>query len=220
MLEEKTLEPLAILGGTFDPVHYGHLRCAHEARRKLELDKLYLLPAGSPPHRSAPQASTRQRLDMLQLAVTEFPGLEIDQREILRHGPSYMVDTLRQLRDQYPIRPLLLLIGQDAANHLQSWHRWRDLFTLSHIVIMTRPGSGTVYGQEVAAEIEQRLTEHIQLLTSSRAGKVFKLEVSAIDISATGIKRKIHQGDSPKAMLPGTVLDYIHHNGLYLPRQS
>ena len=209
-------EPLALFGGTFDPVHYGHLRCAEEARRKLGLQTLYLLPAGDPPHRPGPQATTLQRLRMLQLALPEFPNLDIDQRELDRHGPSYMVDTLRDLRKEAPQRPVLLLIGQDAANLLHSWHRWMELFTLAHLVIMTRPGSKAEYRQDLADQIQERRVIDASELARSGAGGVMDLVVSAVDISATSIKSRVRSGLSARGMLPAAVLDYIERHGLYL----
>lgn len=208
--------PLALLGGTFDPVHYAHLRCADEAREKLGLDRLYLLPAGTPPHRRSPQASNAQRMKMLQLAMAEFPDLQIDRREFERDGPSYMVDTLQELRGESPQRPLLLLIGQDAANYLDRWHHWQNLFELAHIVIMTRPGEAPAYRSELAQEIERRQVMDIQTMLASAAGYVLALEVAAIDICATTIKTMIGLGRSPRGMLPGQVLDYINEQGLYL----
>ena len=163
-------EPLALLGGTFDPVHYGHLRCGEQARRELKLEYLYLLPAGQPPHRGEPQASVAQRLAMLALARTEFPRLLIDERETRRAGPSYMVDTLQELRDTDPERPLLLLIGQDAANQLHSWHRWRRLFELAHIVILTRPAAHIEYEPDLAAQVGLRAVDDVRKLSASRAG--------------------------------------------------
>ena len=210
-------EPLALFGGTFDPVHYGHLRCADEARQKLGLKNLYLLPAGTPPHRGAPQATTKQRLEMLHLAKPEFPQLEIDVRETLRSGPSYMVDTLQELRAEFPQRPLMLLIGQDAANHLHSWFHWEQLFELTHIVILTRPGAKAEYRSDVARKIQRRLSTDVQALCHSEAGGVLYLEVSSIDVSATSIKSIIRLGRSPQSMLPDVVLDYISENQLYLP---
>ena len=212
------MEPMAVLGGTFDPVHYAHLRCADEARVKLGLDSLYLLPAGTPPHRASPQASNAQRMDMLQLAIAEFSHLQIDRREFERDGPSYMVDTLRELRVEYPQRPLLLLIGQDAANHLDRWHHWQDLFELAHIVIITRAGEKPAYRSELAQTIEQKLLKDIQIMLDSAAGRVLALEVTAIDICATTIKTMIGLGRSPRAMLPEPVMDYINKQGLYLPQ--
>jgi nicotinate-nucleotide adenylyltransferase len=216
--EEKHLipKPLALLGGTFDPVHYAHLRCADEVREKLGLDTLYLLPAGSPPHRELPKASSRQRLEMLRLALPEFPNLRIDARELDRDGPSYMVDTLQDLRSDSPSRPLLLVIGQDAANHLQNWHCWLELFELGHIVIMTRPGARPEYRPELARQIRQRLVADVQTLIRSKAGGVLTLQVTAIDICATTIKSMIRLGKSPQAMLPDPVVEYINDQGLYL----
>jgi nicotinate-nucleotide adenylyltransferase len=208
-------EPFALLGGTFDPVHYGHLRCAEEARNKLGLNKLYLLPAGNPPHRGAPQATTAQRLEMLHLAHDEFPQLEIDDRETRRNGPSYMVDTLEELRAGIGDRPLMLLVGQDAANQLHTWYQWTRLFELAHIVILTRPGAPVRLEQELAEQVRPRVVSDLQKLFESRAGAIFQLEVEPLDISASGIKQLIRSGDSPETMLPAPVLDYINKNGLY-----
>ena len=210
------IEPLALFGGTFDPVHYGHLRCADEARQKLNLNYLYLLPAGVPPHRAKPRTTTAQRLEMLKLAQQDFPHLKIDDRETRRSGPSYMVDTLQELRTEFPRRPLLLLVGQDVADDLHSWFQWKKLFSLAHIVILTRPGSNTQYQQELADQILPRLNFDVQKLCCSQAGGVLQLEVTSIDVSATMIKKFIRQGRSPKSMLPGAVLDYIYKNRLYL----
>ncbi len=135
--------PLAILGGTFDPVHYGHLRLADDVRTALALPEVRLVPAGKPPHRVAPQASARDRIAMLELGVREFPGLVVDAREINRGGKSYTVDTLGELRGEMPHTPLALLIGADAFRGLSSWHRWKDLFVLAHLIVVPRPGIAT-----------------------------------------------------------------------------
>lgn len=209
-------KPTVLFGGTFDPVHYGHLRCAEEARLKLGLESLSLLPAGHPAHRQQPQASTDQRLDMLRLAQTEFPGLELDLTEIKREGPSYMVETLVEIRSLSPDNAVLLLIGQDAANALDRWHRWQELFSLAHIVILTRPGSSVDYKPALAQQINQRLVDEVVSLTSSPAGCVLQLEVCAIDVCATTIKSMIRLGRSPQSMLPAVVLAYIERQGLYL----
>ncbi len=208
-------EALAILGGTFDPVHYGHLRCGEEARKKLGLTRLVLLPAGEPAHRGPPQATTQQRLDMLRLALGEFPHLELDDRETRRKGPSYMVETLAELRRENPDRPLMLLLGQDAANLLHTWFDWRRLFLLAHIIILTRPGSAVEYNELLSAELEHRLTDDISLVKSSLAGQVMQIEVGLVDVSATGIKHILAQGKLPASMLPAPVLEYIRENRLY-----
>ncbi len=210
-------EPLAFFGGTFDPVHYAHLRCAEEARSILKLEKLYLLPAGDPPHKTTPFTTAAQRLDMLRLAQAEFPTLDIDEREIRRNGPSFMVDTLREMRAEFPGRPLLLLIGQDAINFLHTWHKWRQLFALTHIVTFPRPGVVPDYVPELSAEIERRYCKDPQVLTGAKAGSVLHLDLELIDISATAIQDIIRRGDFPHAMSPARVLQYIAEKRLYLP---
>jgi nicotinate-nucleotide adenylyltransferase len=212
----KGVEPLALMGGTFDPVHYGHLRCAEEAREKLQLERLYLLPAGQPPHRGVPGASAGQRLDMLKLALEEFPALDLDDRETRRPGPSYMVETLFEIRVEDPARPLVLLIGQDAANQLHTWYEWRRLFDLAHLVLLTRPGIAAGYHQEVETEIGQRLASEISALSETPSGAVMYLGVTPVEVSATLIKQRLAEGLDPGPMLPEKVLEYIRSNRLYL----
>jgi len=210
-------EPLALFGGTFDPVHYGHLRCADEARQKLNLRQLYLLPSGTPAHRATPQATPAQRLEMLRLAQAEFPALAIDDRELRRSGPSYMVDTLKELRAIFPERPIYLLIGQDAANRLHTWHEWEELFPLANLVILSRPGEREDYRHDLAKKIQARLVTQVQELASAPANRVLQLKVSPVDISATTIQSMMRLGRSPKSMIPASIQDYIDENHLYLP---
>jgi nicotinate-nucleotide adenylyltransferase len=210
-------EPLALFGGTFDPVHYGHLRCADEARQKLGLSKLYLLPAGNPVHRTVPRATSEQRLEMLQLAQVEFPNLAIDNRELTRSGPSYMVDTLREVRSLFPQRSVCLLIGQDAANRLHSWHEWEQLFSLANIVVLSRPGESEEYRHDLTNKIHNRLVTEVDDLAHAAAGCVLQLQVSPVDISSTSIQSMMRLGRSPKSMMPDSVLNYIEENRLYLP---
>ena len=208
-------EPLALFGGTFDPVHYGHLRCAEQARKVFGLERLYLLPAGQPPHRLAPLAATPQRLDMLRLAQAEFPKLAIDDRETRRDGPSYMVDTLEELRSENPGRVMVLLLGQDAMNGLHRWRRWQRLFTLAHVVTFPRPGVHADYPPELAGLLERRGSASPGELLEMPAGGFLHLDLELIDISATGIQAIILRGDSPRGMLPDGVLAFIRENSLY-----
>lgn len=216
----NTLVPLTLLGGTFDPIHYGHLRCAEEARQKLAVKTVSLLPAGQPAHRAAPRATSVQRMQMLRLALEEFPDLQIDSREIDRSGPSYMVDTLRDIRQQWPQRPVHLLIGQDAVNHLDSWHQWLELFELANIVILTRPAARKAYSQVLGEQLDKRLIDSVTALNLSPAGGVMALPVAAIDISATMIKSIIRLGRAPRGMLPAAVWAYIVDNDIYSPHQA
>ena len=153
---------------------------------------------------------------MLQLARLEFPKLLIDDRETRRSGPSYMVDTLTEMRSSLENRPLLLSIGQDAANLLHTWFQWERLFELAHIVILTRPGTPSKYPPELANQVQLRSGSDMQELIKTEAGKVLHLEVESIDVSATGIKRILRSGGSPESMLPAAVLEYINKNRLYL----
>jgi len=206
---------IGIFGGTFDPVHYGHLRAALEAREILKLEDFRLLPAGTPPHRTSTVASAAHRLAMLRLAVSSHPGFRVDDREVRRGGNSYMVDTLREIREEAGDSPLLLMIGQDAANALDSWHQWREICGLAHLVIMLRPESEMSWSPELRKEIQWRLVHDSQQLKQKPAGCVFSLEVTQLAISSTGIRNQLTSGRSPRFLLPDEVIDYIEQNQLY-----
>ena len=206
---------VGIFGGTFDPVHYGHLRAALEAKEFMRLKEIRLLPAGTPPHRAVPAASAGQRLAMLQLAVAQYPGFLVDDREIRREGNSYMVDTLVEMRDELGATPLILVIGQDAANALDTWHQWRSIFDLAHLAIMRRPESRLCWSGELEKQMQDRLVENPGELTTRTAGCVLPLDITQLAISATGIREQLLSGCSPRFLLPDSVLDYIEQNQLY-----
>lgn len=215
--------PLAILGGTFDPVHYGHLRAADEVRDALDLCDVRLVPAGDPPHREAPRASARDRVAMLDLAAREFPGLVVDTREIARAGKSYTVDTLRELRAERPGTPLVLIVGTDAFRGLATWHEWRSLFDLAHIIVVPRPGVDVGAGlpDALAREWRARHSEDARALRSAAAGSIYVQPVTAQPISSTAIRRAIADGNATSVeiagLLPSAVLAYIESHGLYRP---
>lgn len=206
---------IGLFGGTFDPIHFGHLRAALEAREKLGLSSLRLLPAGDPPHRSDTVATPAQRLAMLDLATASCPGLQVDDRELRRAGPSYMVDTLTEVRAEVGAAPVLLLIGQDAANALDSWHRWRDLFGLAHLVVLRRPDAHFCCAGELLQQIESRRVADAGDLLQGPAGKILPLEVTQLDISSTLIRRLLVEGKSPQFLVPDSVLEYIRQQRLY-----
>jgi nicotinate-nucleotide adenylyltransferase len=207
---------LAIFGGTFDPVHFGHLRAAVEARESLQLAHLNLLPAGNPPHRNGTFASAADRLAMLRLAVKDYPDLPVDPREVQREGYSWMVDTLAEFRAEIGSdQPLALLLGQDAVNQLDSWKEWRRLFALAHIVIMRRPDSTHAYSAGLLAEIEPRLVSNPVALRQLPGGLVLPLEVTQLAISSTDIRQRLQHGKSCHFLLPTEVIGYIEENGLY-----
>lgn len=207
--------PIGILGGTFDPIHYGHLRIALEALETLELAELRLLPARTPPHRGMPGASPEQRLALLRLAVGDQPGFVIDERELRRDGPSYMVDTLASLRAERPDTPLCLLLGRDAFVELPRWSRWRQLFDLAHLVVLNRPGDWSDSPADLRAEVAARRLSDQQSLSDRPAGGIRFQDVTPLAISATRIRQLLAAGRSPRYLLPDPVLDHILGRGLY-----
>ncbi|MEO9136386.1 MAG: nicotinate-nucleotide adenylyltransferase [Casimicrobiaceae bacterium] len=213
--------PLAILGGTFDPVHYGHLRLADDVRTALALPEVRLVPARDPPHRPAPDASARDRVAMLERAVREFPGLVVDTREIARAGKSYTVDTLAELRAEMPRKPLALLVGADAFHGLPSWHRWKDLFELAHLIVVPRPGVAIDANlpDALATEWHARRIDDPRALRARASGSIYLQPVTAQPISSTAIRaaRLLDNAKSAEiaGLLPAAVLAYIESNGLY-----
>lgn len=213
---------LAILGGTFDPVHYGHLRSAVEIREALGVDVVRLVPANIPPHRDALESTPRQRLEMLRLATDNVAGLGIDTREIERGGRSYAVDTLEAIRRELgKDAPLTMAVGVDAFRSLASWRDWRRLFEYGHIAVMSRPGHemNGVAG-ELGEFIGSRLTDDASCLQSRPSGLVCHVAVTPMDISATRIRHIFASGGSPAYLLPDSVIDYIQRHGLYRASQA
>jgi nicotinate-nucleotide adenylyltransferase len=208
---------IGIFGGTFDPVHYGHLRSALEVKDIFGLDEVRLIPCANPPHRGQPSATAAMRLGMLELAVKNQPGLKIDTRELDRHKlsrqtPSYMVDTLASLRQEFPKQPLLLFIGTDAFKHLTEWHQWQRLFDYAHIVVMTRPGFEI---QPLDDFFNDKLTQDIKELAEQKAGKLCFQQITQLDISATAIRDMIARKQNPGFLLPDAVIEYIKQHKLY-----
>ncbi len=204
---------IGVYGGTFNPVHYGHLRTALEVKELFDLEQLRLIPCRLPPHRQEPDVDGEMRLAMLNLALADTLGLGADRRELDRDGPSYMVDTLASLRAEHPDCILMLFIGADAFAGLQSWHLWQKLFDYAHIVVMTRPACQMPVMSEFFSE---RLTEDRWQLQQKKSGRLFFQAVTALDISATAIRQLIAAGRNPKFLLPDAVIAYIRQHQLYL----
>ena len=208
---------IGIFGGTFDPVHYGHLRSALEVKEIFGLSEVRLIPSAQPPHREQPAASALMRLHMLDLAIKNQRGLSIDTRELTRSGASYMVDTLKSLRQELKDEPLLLFIGSDAFNQLNTWYQWQHLFEYAHIAVMTRPGFEI---QNLDEFFKARLTSRITELAQNLAGKLYFQQVTQLDISATAIRNMIAKQQNPGFLLPDTVIAYIRHHKLYQRHRS
>ncbi|BCG63691.1 MAG: nicotinate-nucleotide adenylyltransferase [Methyloprofundus sp.] len=203
---------IGIYGGTFNPIHYGHLRTAIEVREIFGLDELRLLPCAQPAHRATPEVSSEQRLQMLQLAISEAPELQIDTRELERAGISYMVDTLAAIRAEVRQVPIMLFIGMDAFNGLTSWHRWQELFDYAHIVVMTRPKFGA---EKPPDFIKNKQVSDRQSLKSYPSGKIYFQQVTQLEISATFIRRIFAENNNPGFLLPKSVINYIQTHRLY-----
>lgn len=209
------MQSIGILGGTFDPIHFGHLRMAQELSEGLGLDAVHFIPAACPPHRAAPQENSQQRGEMVRLAIVGNPQFLLDPREFERGGPSYMVDTLTSLRTEFGKETsLFLLLGTDAFLGLPGWHRWRELFELTNIVVAHRPGY--VLDADMAPELR---TEWLQRSADkpdqSTCGKILSHPITALDISASAIRQAIQRGSSVRYLLPDAVYSHIHTHHLY-----
>ncbi|MDQ6917026.1 MAG: nicotinate-nucleotide adenylyltransferase [Pseudomonadota bacterium] len=216
------IRTLGVVGGTFDPIHYGHLRLAAEVAAALELAEVRLIPAGIPPHRPPPVASGADRLAMAELGCAEFPRLVADGREVGRAGPSYTVVTLQSLHDEDVTRPLALIIGSDAFAGLTTWHRWEQIFTLAHLVVVERPGAPALPDAAPAPLQEQwhrRMATDPSRISRQLAGAIVRQSVTPQPISATQIRAALAEGAAGRAqvrgLLPSAVLAYIDRNQLY-----
>ncbi len=208
--------PVAVFGGTFNPVHYGHLRSALELVEHLGLAQLRLMPCAVPPHRDAPDCSAEHRAAMVELAVAGEPRLACDRRELARSGPSYTIDSIAELREELgPDRSLCLVMGFDAVDKLDTWHRWQDLLEYCHIVIIARPGWLLPERGVVADWLRRHRTDDVEQLAARPAGLVLVETLRPLAIASTDIRAELAAGRSARYLLPGAVLDYIESNGLY-----
>lgn len=214
--------PIGVLGGTFDPIHFGHLRLAETARENLDLAELRLVPAGEPPHRGTPRSPAMHRLAMTKLALVGNPALRVDDFEVRAEGPSYSVRTLRHLRAVLgEDRPLVLILGADAFEGLPDWHRWEELFSLAHIAVANRPGYASHdrwpadRPPQLATACTGRFLDTPGQLTDTPAGGILPFEMTPLAISATLIRDLLGRNHSARYLLPDPVLDYIAAHHLY-----
>jgi len=215
------MTPIGLLGGTFDPIHHGHLRLAEEMVEALGLECVRFLPTGTPPHRAPPRAAASDRLAMVDLAIAGNPRFTLDRHEIYKTEPCYMVDTLSALRSELAAnQAIVLFLGADAFAGLARWHRWRELFDLCHIAVAQRPGYDLEQAMpaELGGEFKARLTDKPGDLSDSPSGKVFRLAIAQLAISASHIRELVAAGRSPRYLLPDAVLDHIRNHHLYSQR--
>lgn len=210
--------PIGILGGTFDPVHLGHLRVCVELRELLGLDHVRLIPNRVPPHRDAPRASDAQRADWIAEAIADEPGLCLDRRELDRDGASYTAETLAGLREELGDTPVVCIMGQDAFDGLVTWHRWEEIPRHAHIVVVPRPGT-TAGRLDLLPGV--RITQDIDDLHNTPAGCLYAAQVTPLAISSTQVRRLLVQGRSVRYLVPNAVWRSLADNrGNYLPGSS
>jgi nicotinate-nucleotide adenylyltransferase len=217
MVKGDTL--IGILGGTFDPVHFGHLRLAEELAQQLALSEVRFIPSGKPWHRGTPGATPSQRLEMVSRAIAGNPRFVLDEREVRKNSAGYTVETLSELRQEMGSdQPLCLLLGADAFLGLPSWHRWPELFDLAHLAVAHRPGFSLLQEQmngQLREELELRMSADPADLRDFPGGRVITCPITPLAISATAIRAAIETGRSPRYLLPESVLDYIQAHQLY-----
>jgi len=203
---------IGIFGGTFDPVHFGHLRPALEMCELLALDSLRMLPCHLPAHRDEPRATTKQRIEMLQLACRHSPTLQVDDREARRNAPSYSVDTLKSFREEFADAQLLFFMGMDAFAKFTHWYRWEEILTLAHLVVVDRPGA-QLHGAEERLLMSRQCENPDDL--EQNAGQILTLDVAQFEISATNIRELIADQRDIRFLLPESVREYIVREQLY-----
>lgn len=215
------LERVGIFGGTFDPVHVGHLALLRWARAELKLDQVRVIPTGRSWQKEAAGASAQQRLQMLQLAMAGEPGVVVDDREARIDGPSYTVDTLSSLRAELGAqRALVLILGSDQLHNLASWNRYRELLSLAHIAVTQRE---SVRLSDFPAPVEELLQKHgAQALPDAPFGTIVFFRMPVVPVSATVLRSQLAEGQRPRELVPPAVLDYIERHRIYLshPQQT
>jgi nicotinate-nucleotide adenylyltransferase len=208
--------PVGILGGTFNPIHCGHLRSALELREQMGFAEIRLMPNARPPHRGEPDCEAAQRAEMVQLAVSGEPGLACDRRELQRSGASYTYDSLAELRAELgETCSICLIVGADAVSMLNTWYRWEELLQLVHVVAIARPGWPVPDSGVVGAWLQSHRVDDPSMLLSHSRGSVWVKELRQLDISSTEIREMVAAGRSPRYLLPDPVWHYIQDGGLY-----
>jgi len=206
---------LGIFGGTFDPIHHGHLRAAYELTAQLNIDRVHFIPASQPPHRPQPKASVELRLAMLEAALASQADTVVDRREIERDGTSYSIDTAKSLRDEFPDHVLCLLLGMDAFLGLPEWHRWRELLDLVNIVVARRPGASLPRYGDLGDLLEARRVLADPQGQWTAAGQIIVQDVTQLEIASTDLRKSISAGIEPRYLVPDAVWEIIRTSGCY-----
>jgi nicotinate-nucleotide adenylyltransferase len=211
------MQHIGILGGTFDPIHNGHLGLAFEAIEQLKLDQVKLIPLNIPPHRSKPVASPSQRCEMIESVIQDNPSICIDQRELESDAISYTINTLKSLRHEYEDSVFYLIIGRDAFDKIDSWKDWQELLDYTHIIVANRPGERNHnLSIELLNWIEQHQTTSQKLLKDNLSGKIYFIDIPMLDISSSMIRQLVSDNQPVDKLLATSTQNYIKENHLYL----
>lgn len=212
------MQTIGLLGGTFNPIHFGHLRMAQELADSLSLNAVKFIPSANPPHKPPPQVSAEHRAAMVQLAITDNSQFQFDGRELSRTGASYTIDTLESLRSELGNEAsLILIMGSDAFTKLNTWHRWQEIIKLCHIALVQRPAATNkdALPKELETFLHNHYTEQAGDLHETRAGLVTMQAITPLEISSTAIRQALQLKHSVRYLIPENVLDYIAANQLY-----
>lgn len=213
------MRKIGIFGGSFDPIHFGHLRPALEILEALSLDHMRFIPSGQPPHRDAPVADAAQRLAMLKAALAPEPRFQVDERELKRAAPSYTFDTLAELKAEHPHDRLVLVLGLDAFLGFTTWHRWKDILELAHLVIVHRPGSSleseVIHG-EIAMLVQEREVDDADALMKQAAGRLMFQSVTQLEISSSQVRETAARGGDIRFLVPEAVRALIQDSHCYV----
>lgn len=209
------MSPIGIFGGTFDPIHYGHLRTAFEILQALRFGEIRFVPSGDPPHRGASIAKAALRFDMVSAATAAETGFVVDDCELRRNGPSYTIDTLSAMREEISDQPMGLILGMDAFLGLTSWHRWDELLDYAHIVVAHRPGWRAPDIGPLGELLSEHGTHRVDDLHKHREGFIHIHAVTQLEISSTEIRDLVGAGRDPRFLMPDVVRDVIMNSGCY-----
>ena len=207
--------PLGIFGGTFDPIHIGHIEPVIEAAKLVNIDTIALLPCHIPTHKVVSKTASQHRLEMVKLICQQYPIFYPDDREIKRGKPTYSIDTLREFRQEYPERPLCFFIGMDSLQTLNSWYQWQEIFDLCHFIVSQRPEHGSEFSPEIVRLLQHRQVTDPTELHQTHSGKIFLAATKKIAISSTTLRQRLHAHLPLDNLIPKSVINYIQQYKLY-----
>ena len=209
---------IGILGGTFDPIHFGHLKPAQQILKQLDLAEIRLMPSHKPPHKAGTKATSEQRAEMVQLACQDLAGFCVDLRELSRQDPSYTLVTLQSIRQELPDTPICFLMGMDSLLSFKSWYRWAQILTLCHLVVSYRPGwnlNAANKDADIMDLLAAHQTDDFKQLHQQNSGLIYLAQIEPLDISSTQIRQNVKAGVDNTGLLPEAVNAYLLAEGLY-----